>query len=310
MVTRQELTPVTWVLGARGLVGRAIVSSSALAFSGGEIRWEDDANVIDDFALEALRFSQFAGERPWRIFWAAGVGVISSPVEVIKRDAWVLERFLEVLDTRLPSGNGVITLVSSAGGVYAGSVGAPFDEQAVPVPISAYGEGKLAQEAAIDAWCRANAISASIARFANVYGTGQNLGKPQGLISHACAAAVRGEPIRIFVPLETRRHYVYEADAGLLVTKLADIVAGLSGAQTIVKNIAGGPPVPISRILALIEQVNGTELRIIEQAAPDQAFHPVDVLLASDVTPELDQIPLTSIEEGVVTVFRALRGLA
>jgi UDP-glucose 4-epimerase len=310
VVTRQELTPVTWVLGARGLVGRAIVSSSALAFSGGEIRWEDDANVIDDFALEALRFSQFAGERPWRIFWAAGVGVISSPVEVIKRDAWVLERFLEVLDTRLPSGNGVITLVSSAGGVYAGSVGAPFDEQAVPVPISAYGEGKLAQEAAIDAWCRANAISASIARFANVYGTGQNLGKPQGLISHACAAAVRGEPIRIFVPLETRRHYVYEADAGLLVTKLADIVAGLSGAQTIVKNIAGGPPVPISRILALIEQVNGTELRIIEQAAPDQAFHPVDVLLASDVTPELDQIPLTSIEEGVVTVFRALRGLA
>ena len=76
MVTRPELTPVTWVLGARGLVGRAIVSSSALAFSGGEIRWEDDANVIDDFALEALRFSQFAGERPWRIFWAAGVGVI------------------------------------------------------------------------------------------------------------------------------------------------------------------------------------------------------------------------------------------
>ena len=299
------------MLGARGLIGRAIVSSSSAVFPGGAIRWDDDKGVVDDFALEALRFSEFAAQRPWRIYWAAGVGVISSPAEVIRRDARVLEEFLQVLDARLPSGSGVVTLVSSAGGVYGGSAGGPFDEQTVPMPISTYGEGKLAQEGIVRGWCQERGIRAAIARLANVYGTGQNLGKPQGLISHACAAAVRGEEIRIFVPLETRRHYVYETDAGLLVASLADVIAaGLADELTIVKNVAGGPPISISRILELIEQVHGAPLRVVEQALPDQAIHPVDVLLTSDVAPVLDRLPLTSIEDGISAVYSALRGVA
>ena len=56
-----------------------------------------------------------------------------------------------------------------------------------------------------------------IGRLSNLYGPGQKLSKSQGLISHVGRAALRREPVSIYVPLDTIRDYLFAADAGRMV---------------------------------------------------------------------------------------------
>ena len=297
--------PVTWVVGAGGLIGGAVVLENPAAFAGLDLDWSDDDRVRDGFEANGRDFRELAAGRPWRVLWAAGIGVISSPESVITRDAVLFYSFLDVLGRTLPEGPGVVTLVSSAGGIFGGSVGGPFNEDTVPRPISPYGHGKLRQENALSGWGASLGVPVAIARTANVYGARQDLGKPQGLISHACAAALANRPINIFVPLHTRRHYVYADDVGTLLESVAS-VAATDGNAVFIKNLAGGPPTSISRILEIVGDVHGAPLDVQTSSTSHQAIHPVDVILASNRTPAIDAISLTPIEAGIAAVYGAM----
>ncbi len=297
--------PLTWVVGGRGLIGHAILEAAHDAFVVPSIAWESDSGVQCSFESQAAIFAETAGSRPWRIYWAAGVSVISSPDDVIERDAQLFESFLDSLRDRLPGGHGVVTLVSSAGGIYGGSDGEIFTEKTEPRPISTYGAGKLRQEQSFIAWGSTVEPQLAIARLANVYGARQNLGKPQGLISHACAAARRGDPIEIFVPLHTRRHYVYETDVGVLLSAVADASVSLN--LPLIKNVAGGPATSIREILDLVGEVHGQPLDIVETSPSSQRFHPVDVILDSVVAPEIDLITTVPIRGGIAAVYESIR---
>ena len=275
------------------------------AFTGRALDWSDDHRVRDDFESNGRDFCELTAGRPWRVLWAAGIGVISSPESVIARDAALFESFLQVLGRTLPEGPGVVTLVSSAGGIFGGSAGGPFNEDTVPCPISPYGQGKLRQENALCQWGTALGIPVAIARTANVYGARQDLGKPQGLISHACAAALANRPIDIFVPLHTQRHYVYADDVGTLLESVASTAAS-EGNPVLIKNLAGGPPTSISRILEIIGDEHGFPLDVQTSSTSNQAIHPVDVILASNRALAIDAISLTPIEAGIAAVYGAM----
>ncbi len=303
--TQESRGPVTWVVGAGGLIGGAVVSENPEAFMGRPVDWHEEPRVLSAFERNAHDFCVAAAGRPWRILWAAGIGVISSPDSTITRDAELFEMFLEVIGRECPEGSGVVTLVSSAGGIYGGSVGGPFDEDTAPRPISLYGYGKLRQENALSEWSKAFGIPIAIARTANVYGARQDLGKPQGLISHACAAALANRPIDIFVPLHTQRHYVYADDVGTLLEFVASTAAS-EGRPVFIKNLAGGPPTSISRILEIIGDVHGSPLDVRTSSKSDQAIHPVDVILASNRAQFIDDVPVTPIEDGIAAVYAAM----
>ena len=95
-------------------------------------------------------------------------------------------------------------LASSAGGVYATSrASPPFDEQSPVGALSPYGREKLIQEELFAALSETAELNVLIGRFSNLYGPGQYTRKPQGLVAHIGVAALRRQPVVIYVPLDT-----------------------------------------------------------------------------------------------------------
>ncbi len=105
-------------------------------------------------------------------------------------------------------------IASSAGGTYAGSPDEPpYTEESTTVAVSAYGHSKLRIEAAISPMTAAG-TRVCIGRIANLYGPGQNLQKPQGLVSQLCLTHLNRQPLGIYVSLDSLRDYVFVTDGG------------------------------------------------------------------------------------------------
>lgn len=224
-------TTVSWVIGRGGLLGRNVEASLAAAEAPGEIwrpespGWHDIDTAVADLQREATGFFQQVARSGglWRLLWCAGSGVVATLPETLARETELLTRFLTWLADRLSidpplAQAGTVFFASTAGGVYAAS-GAepPFDERSPVAPLAPYGREKLAQEDLFSRLADACGVDLLIGRFSNLYGPGQKLSKPQGLISHVGLAALRREPILIYVPLDTIRDYLFAADAGVMV---------------------------------------------------------------------------------------------
>ena len=106
----------------------------------------------------------------------------------------------------------------------------PFTELHEARSISAYGDAKLAAERAAAEFAARSGVNVLTGRISNLYGPGQNLAKPQGLVSHICRAQLSGQPISVYVSLDTVRDYLYVDDASGLICdaldRLADAPAG------------------------------------------------------------------------------------
>lgn len=163
-----------------------------------------------------------------------------------------LEGLLAGLRSALPSGPGSFFLTSSAGGVYAGSHGPPFTTETRPVPLSPYGELKLAQEELSIQLLR-GLVPITIGRISNLYGPGQNLWKLQGLISRLALSAIRQEPVNIFVPLDTIRDYLYTDDAARVILRLTDLPQSRRDVSTQV--LAVGRGTTIGQLIRTMNEV-------------------------------------------------------
>ena len=64
---------------------------------------------------------------------------------------------------------------------------------------------------------RAPARPLLVGRISNLYGPGQNLAKPQGLVSQLCRAQLTRQPLSVYVSLDTMRDYLYVDDAAAMV---------------------------------------------------------------------------------------------
>lgn len=103
-------------------------------------------------------------------------------------------------------------LYASSMSVYGEQSHAPVDEDAVPVPNSCYGVGKLASEHYLRIYARYGIRSVAL-RIFNVYGPGQNLANlRQGMVSIFLAQALRSRHIEIKGPAERYRDFVYITD--------------------------------------------------------------------------------------------------
>ena len=147
-------------------------------------------------------------------------------------------------------GTGSVFVTSSAGGVYAGSAHPPFTAETQPVPLSPYGDLKLAQEK-LAAERLAGICPLVIGRISNLYGPGQNLEKLQGLISRLALAAVSQQPINIFVSLDTIRDYIYVGDAAEAILNASAHTD--TAATTVV--IASGQPTTIGTLIRTMNEI-------------------------------------------------------
>ena len=292
----------TWIIGSGGLFGSALTRASEDPFTGKPIPWSDTAS-----ALRALRESLHAfssqGTGDWCIAWAAGHATTSSSQAEADRELELFSAFFESVSNEHPLGQGVFLLTSSAGGVYGGSARPPFSNSTVPQPLGVYGNLKLAQEQV--AQQLTPSIRVVTTRVSNLYGPGQDLGKLQGVISRLALAAVTREPIRMFVPLDTMRDYIFIDDAAARALHWAR--TGLMTQQSATRVVASGQPATLGYIIALMNDITRVRIPIASGVHESASAQARDLRLAPDEDEVTQRLPLTPLPVGMKRVFLDIR---
>jgi UDP-glucose 4-epimerase len=311
---------LSWIVGRGGLLGHNVAAAIADADPTGRlwlpeqpIPWQDRGEAEASLALEAERLLAEAErtERPWRLLWCAGTGVIATNPEALSQETDLLRSVLSAVQSRLARdphlvSTGSLFVASSAGGVYAGGE-PPFDESSVVAPISAYGREKLRQEELARNVAETSGLGLLLGRISNLYGPGQNFAKPQGLIAQVGLAALRRRPVSIYVPLDTIRDYLFGADAGRMIarTMLRQEDARDAGAlpEVLVKIFASETDTTVASVLAAWRLALRRPLRFALSSSPTSHLQPRVLSFRSSVWPELRGQP-TLLPIGIDAVRR------
>ena len=308
--------PPTLVVGARGLLGSAVRQSAAargLRVVAAQVDWSVAENAARDLARAVDQVVALAGDGAWSIVWCAGAGVTASTDDVLRAETELMRAFVADLADRPAErlARCTVFFASSAGGVYAGAADPPFTELSTPAPLAAYGRAKLVAEEVFSGLA-ASGVRVVLGRISNLYGPGQNLAKPQGLISQFCLAHHLARPIGIYVSLDTLRDYIYVDDCAELVL---DVVARASsnepGSAPVTKILASQTSVTIASIIGMLRAIYKRKPQAVLAASPLGARQARDLRFRSVVWPDLDERPLTPLPVGIATtgedIGRSLR---
>lgn len=302
----------SWIVGAGGLLGSAV--AKALGGSGFRpgtpLRW-GSADLADALRAAVTEFAHAAaraeGDAPWRLYWCAGVGVVGTRAAELARETAALQQLLECVRQQplLRSRRGSVLLASSAGGAHAGTPQQPSTEESAPRPLSDYGRTKLEQERLLaELTADMPLVSSVVARYSNLYGPGQKLDKPQGLISQLARCAVFGAPAHIFVPLDTIRDYLYADDAAALSVDSLRRLASLEPGVRVVKIFASEREASIATLLGLFRAMTKRQLRVVLGVRSVAALQPRRLTFRSGVWREQHSLVRTELVDGIARVYR------
>jgi len=305
------VSALAWVVGRGGLLGSSVERALGPAAWRPErpLAWSPGKGLADSIVDAVRAFSARLEARSgdgWNLYWCAGAGVVGTSAAALEAETAALQLFLGFLgaEPRVRDLPGRIFLASSAGGVYGGSRERPLTEATPPLPISDYGRGKLAQEVALAAWAAGRPrVSTLVGRLANLYGPGQRLDKPQGLISHMCRCLIFGVPVHLYVPLDTIRDYLFAEDAGRrLVAGLARLEA--PGGRHVTKIYASERETTVAGLTGVFRRLARRQLRVVSGLHPVRTQQPARLQFRSAVWRDEAASPRTELLEGVCRVHR------
>lgn len=271
---------LAWVVGSGGLLGGALCAAlsrggTTLFTPPERFRWGEPARLAGQIAAGVRDFAARAGDAGrWEIYWAAGVGTMSTPrAELTPETTALAELLRRVADEpalrSLPAG---VALASSAGAIYAGSSGEIATEQTPESPTTDYAREKLVQEALLESFAaRHPAVAVLNARFSTLYGAGQSAAKRQGLLTSIARGILRHQPVQIYVPYDTIRDYLHVDDAA--AGMIAALRAGGAPAPRHVKIIASERPTTIAEIVATFGRLSRRHPRIVTSASAASALY-------------------------------------
>ncbi len=306
---------IAWVIGSTGLLGTALCrelrnKGVKLFFPAERFCWQKNTTLFSQFetAVEAFA-SQIRESDRWDIYWAAGVGCMSSPEIVLTSETEALASLLRTLkaNSHLMAGAGAFSFASSAGAIYAGATDEIITENTPPVPTTAYAREKLRQEGIVSEFLAENdKLTVLIARITTLYGSGQSIGKQQGLLTHIARNILRNQPIQIYVPYDTIRDYISSDDAA------AAIVANLStntkpGSR--IKIIASERPTTIAEIISIFKRLSRRSPLIIRRANKMSDLYSRRVQFRSIESSETSVKPKTTLAVGIAQVLIAERAM-
>jgi len=200
-----------------------------------------------------------------------------------------------VLDAARRAGIAPVVVASSSS-VYGATTPAPFVEDAAAVtPISPYAASKRAAELVAHAFAHLYGMRIACLRYFTVYGPRQ---RPDLAIHRFTAGIARGHAVAMHGDGSSERDYTYITDAVAGTVAALDWVAHPRAPTCTAFNIGGGARVRLDRLLQLIAEALGRELRI--ERRPDQ---PGDVpVTAADLRRaerDLGYRPQVGIEDGI-----------
>lgn len=266
--------------------------------------WADPHHLPEAFDALAKTIVERSGESSWTVVWAAGRAITSSDEQQCRLEIEAFRALLSALCDNLSGAKGSVVLTSSLGGVYgAPRAGQVIDETTEPSPISAYGESKLQQERDLQAFCADFGSRGIVARIATVYGPGQDIRKHQGLISALCRATLRAEPLRIFVPLDTLRHFLWSDDVGRSIIGLLDDVRHPHGVVT-TRILAGSRATTVAEVIDTVGRVARRRAPVLISREDEARLH-ARYLVARTRHPVSTRGCVTPLAEGVRRCLRA-----
>jgi len=303
---------LTWVIGAGGLLGRSLENAldTPLWHPDVPIAWSAPGAGAIELCHQADEFLRAARGRPWTVAWCAGAGVTGSSADALELELAALRETLDALAAAARGRDGAFFFASSAGGVYAGVGAPPYDESSPVRPLAAYGQAKLDGEELVAAWSQRTGTPSLIGRIANLYGPGQNLGKGQGLISQICRTHLTGQPLPIYVSLDTLRDYLFAPDcANLIVAGLERLRQEDSSTRPLVvtKILASQRAITIGAVLGEMRRIFKRSPRIVLGESGVAAMQAKDLSLRSRVWTEVDRRALTPLPAGIAATAADLQ---
>lgn len=298
---------ITWIIGASGLFGQALVRATSGSVYAPRVPWSDPPRARELLHLYGRRFQVLAKDGPWRIIWAAGSATTSASREQAWRERDSLESLLTGLCGAVPSSPGSFFLTSSAGGVYAGSPSPPFDDSSPVSPLSVYGELKLKQEELVKE-ALGSLVPVVIGRVGNLYGPGQDLSKLQGLVSRLALTAVTKKSISIFVPLSTLRDYIYVDDAATRVLRWANEAHTRPYLTPRTVIVGSGRPVSVGSLIHLTESVARTRIPVALGSHYSASAQAPDLRLTPTAITGEKPPPTTPMPVGIRNVYLDILG--
>ena len=320
---------LVWVLGKGGLLGAHLVQAITARMRQAEcwkcpvprFTWRDGAILFDqlDSAVRAFAEAIRAGGSSWIVVWAAGGGVVGTTKESLDAETRAWGQLLDLLDRQLITcadpRPGLVFLASSAGGVYGNSPDATLTETSPCVPISDYGRNKLIQEQILQTWAGTRPeVLYLIGRISTLYGPGQNLAKPQGLISHISHRLLYNYPVHIYVPLDTVRDYLYVEDCAAQIAQCLRCLAPGSpdrpARQGVLKVFAAEQATSVAQIVGVFARIlNKRHPRVISAANLITRQHPRNLKIHSVVEPCVRHLPHTPLPVGINRLHQYQLGL-
>ena len=250
-----------------------------------------------------MMLEEAAGD-PWNVVWVAGAGVIGTSPETLQTESDVFGAFLDDLAVgRAGAGRaaGVVLRVVCGRGLRR-QFRASFHRDAARSPRwPPYGHQKVSMEAAATEFAmRGLGVPTMIGRLTNVYGPGQNLAKPQGLISQLGKAYLLRRPISLYVSLDTIRDYIYVDDCARMIVAGMDRLAPIgAGDGPVVKILGSGMPVTIATILGDYRRLFRRRPPLVLGDSPNRRFQVRDLRMRSLVWPELNRFARTTLPTGI-----------
>jgi UDP-glucose 4-epimerase len=295
-----------WVLGSHGLLGSALCRqlsrhSTPLFSPEARFDWLKEKRLSDQIGDAVKGFSMQLGQASkWEIYWAAGVGTMSSAHNDLRPETRALEVLLAAIraQSNLMERPGTIVLASSAGAIYAATKDAVITEATLPASTTLYAQEKMKQEALIAAFVgRSSCTNALLARISTLYGPGQSAGKRQGLLTHIARCVLRHQPIQIYVPFDTMRDYIAATDAASMMVAVARACA--ADKQVVTKIVASEQPTTIAEIIAIFRRVTRHGPRVVTSASVLSNLYSRRVQFASRVFMEYKPHDQTSLLVGI-----------
>lgn len=209
-----------------------------------------------------------------------------------------------LVDTMPSESSGRVFLASSVGGIYAGSPTPPFRESTPPHPLSAYGETKLAMEQSLRGAIDQTPWRAVIGRITNLYGSGQDLTKGQGLLSVIVDSSVSHRPLSVYVSLDTLRDYIHVDDCARVIVAAMRRLDTVDAGSTVVKIIGSMNALSIGAILGEVNRLRRSRVPLV-LGQGDSRGQALDLRVRSEVWTELQSEVSTTLPAGLSDLFRA-----
>jgi UDP-glucose 4-epimerase len=309
-----------WVIGSGGLLGSHITASLARQKAHvwrcpiRKFSWTHTADLTEQFIVALTAFAAGTNNNsPRIIYWAAGAAVVGSSEETLRQETDTWRLFLELVPKHLHAGGDHVStylfLASSAGGVYADNRGALITEESAPSPISPYGWAKLDQERILEEWSKGIPDTYYlVGRISTLYGPGQNLAKPQGLLSHIARCLILNQPLHLYMPLDTIRDYMrVDECADHIVRCMRHLMANPSqqGMQRgFLKIFASEHAMSLAQVVAIFARVSHRHLKLICTPSPVGRQHPMRLQYRSTLWRHLRATSEPSMEEGIAQLYQ------